>query len=181
MLWWVPLLLSLRGKAGSGAEMELEGMAGEGSSAGAKVTYGPVCRGGLSRCVWDGEESGLCVQEVNRAGDTPTPCLRLGTSSLRIASSLSLPRPPRRQRLYHEPSSCPELRTPPRSLRTRHCFSRASCRQLFNNVPQSLTPEKLQLPCSQFRRRLLFRILMQSSDKKGLRPSELVNQQSLRI
>lgn len=60
MLWWVPLLLSLRGKAGSGAEMELEGMAGEGSSAGAKVTYGPVCRGGLSRCVWDGEESG-CV------------------------------------------------------------------------------------------------------------------------
>ncbi|KAI4582807.1 hypothetical protein MJG53_008020 [Ovis ammon polii x Ovis aries] len=38
-----------RGKAGSGAEMELEGMAGEGSSAGAKVTYGPVCRGGLSR------------------------------------------------------------------------------------------------------------------------------------
>lgn len=162
--------------------MGLEGMAGELGVVGwGKGELWPRLCGGLSRCVWDGEESGLCVQEVNRAGDTPTPCLRLGTSALQIASSHSLPRPPCRQRLYHGPSSCPELRTPPRSLRTRHCFSRASCRQLFNNVPQSLTPEKLQLPCSQFRRRLLFRILMQTSDKRGLRPSELVNQQSLRI
>ena len=52
MLWWVPLLLSLRGKAGSGAAMGLEGMAGELGLVGwGEDELWARVRGGLSRCV----------------------------------------------------------------------------------------------------------------------------------
>lgn len=87
MLWWVPLLLSLRGKAGSGAEMELEGMAGElGLVGGGKGDLWPcvpwwpfeVCLGW--RREWlvcpGGEQSGRHPNSLLEAGDlTPANSL----------------------------------------------------------------------------------------------------------
>lgn len=78
-------------------------------------------------------------------------------------------------------SSRPKIQALPESLQTCHYVSAASCCQLFNNVFQPLTLEKSQLPCTQFRRCLLFRVLMQTADKRVLRPSELLYPQSLRI
>ena len=70
------------------------------------------------------------------------------------------------------------MRPLPGSSQTHCYFIRASCSQLFINVFQPLTREKSQLPYTQFRICLLFRILMWRPDKRGLRPPQLVNPRS---
>lgn len=121
----------------------------------------------------------MYVHQMNRAGFTPavlqySGCVQLysqspSTTSYGLRSRLSV---------SNRSSSHPEMKALPGSSADPHSFSRASCCQLFNNVFQPLTPEKSQLPYTQFRRCLLFKVLMQRSDKRGRRPSQLVNQQS---
>lgn len=118
---------------------------------------------------------------MKRAGFTPTPC----SCRTRAASSCTASLPPLSP-MASDPDSVSLTDLLP-TLRwklclglqqTHHSFSRASSCQLFNNVFQPLTPEKSQLPYTQFRRCLLFKVLMQRPDKRGHRPPQLVNQQS---
>lgn len=142
--------------------------------------YFVYCRDGLPRCVWmekrvaycpGGRQSRRHPNSLLEAGDLipansllPLPA----TASTQTASATTSP-----LRAWAEahPGPCGPVTVsvgPPV----------ASFSTMFL---QSLTPREIATSLFSVQKTFVIEVLMQTSDKKGLRPSELVNQQSLRI
>jgi hypothetical protein len=123
------------------------------------------------------EEYGACVPRVG-SQLSPNPCFTVGGTSSSLSTGVPLipsegPKPRGSSLTQPVPLLQVSLCPPPHTLCSVNKASKASL--------LASDPGELGLPCTRLWRCLLFRLLIQRSDKRGPGPSQSVSQQGLRL